>query len=218
MVSQTQPAAVHLETIYEESDRSLSSSTVNIHHHHHHHHSNPTRQKFSSVHRLHYKINGLISARSVPPVDVHRRRRRRPVIADDKPPIEVRFRDGSKRYIHPLTDTLSSSINKLGIKTKKKYSHPSRYELPSNSKLNGKYRQVLNNLPKKSKKKILPEKSDIVLTIITAADLRQAGVTPPLTSSPDESSTVTITKSHSNSSIDTLHTMNDISFKENDQG
>lgn len=192
MAAQVQPPlppTVHLETIYEESDHSFSSSVVNIHPH-----PSSIRQKFSSSH----PTDGLVSARSIPSVDNHRRRRYRRIIADAKPPIEVRFRDGSKRYIHPSasSNSTNNSINRSGIQTKKKY------------------RQVLSSMPSATKTK----KSEIVLTIITAADLHQAGISPSFTSSPDESETVTITKSHSNSSLDTLHTMNDISFKESPEG
>ena len=206
MTSQTPlapPAAIHLETIYEESDYSFSSSTVNIHPK-----SRSIRQKFSPSHRN----DGLISARSIPSVDLphHRRRRHRRITADPKPPIEVRFRDGSKRFIQPTSTSTNSPINRSGIQTKKKYSHS------NNSKLNGKYRQVFSSLPNSTN--ITTKKSSVVLTIITEDDFRQAGISPPLTSSPDESETVTISKSHSNSSIDTLHTMNDTSFKENIEG
>ena len=68
-----------LETIYEESGSYVSSvlslqpASVN----------SPT-------------INGLISARSIPTVDTQRQRVHPP---SSKPPIEVRFRDGSKRFI-----------------------------------------------------------------------------------------------------------------------
>lgn len=195
------PAAIHLETIYEESDYSFSSSTVNIHPK-----SRSIRQKFSPSQRT----DGLISARSIPSVDLHhhRRRRYRRITTDPKPPIEVRFRDGSTRFIQPTST--NSPINRSGIQTKKKYSHS------NNSKFNEKYRQVFSSLPNSTN--ITTKKSSIVLTIITEDDFRQAGISPPLTSSPDESETVTISKSHSNSSIDTLHTTNDTSFKENIEG
>ncbi|CAF1149198.1 unnamed protein product [Adineta steineri] len=201
MVSKTQPAIppppIHLETIYEESGSSLTSSVVDIHHQSRNH------QKLS-IYNSNQTTHGLISARSIPSVDVHRRRRTSEY--QQKPPIEVRYRDGSKRYIQPLLPTTPMIMNR------RKYSHSSRHDSSSSIKNNIKYRQIFNITPKKKKK--LPEQSKIILTIITAEDLSQAGITPPSTSSPDESETLTLTKSQSNSSLDTLKTVKDISLKD----
>jgi hypothetical protein len=207
MVSKTQPVipppppppTVHLETIYEESGSSLSSSIVDIHH------QSRTRQK-SPAYSTSQTIHGLISARSIPSVDVHRRKRTNEY--QQKPPIEVRYRDGTKCYIQPSLTTAPMIVNR------RKYSHSSRHDLSlsSSTKINTKYRQILNTTPKK--KKNLQKKSEIRLTIITAEDLSQAGITPPSTSSPDESDTLALTKSHSNSSLDTLKTVKDTSLKD----
>ena len=194
--------AIHLETIYEESASSLSSSIVDANH------QSSARQQLSPFYRANYTTRGLISARSIPSVDVHRRRqRRRPAFeSPEKPPIEVRFRDGSSRFIQPAS----------GSQIRRKQLYSSRYDLSSTSKMNNKYRQIFNNLSKK--KRQLPKRPELLLTVITAADLRQAGVTPPLTSSPDESETVTLSKSLSNSSLDTIRTVNDSSLKDTNEG
>lgn len=211
MVSENLPAspvAIHLETIYEETGSSLSSSNVDTNH------QSSTRQQLSPFNRANYTTHGLISARSIPSVDVHRRRQRhRPAALEyqEKPPIEVRFRDGSTRLIHPAAATTSAAS-----KSRRKQSYSSRYDFLSTSKMNNKYRQIFNTLSKK--KKHLPKKPELLLTVITAADLYQAGVTPPLTSSPDESETVTLTKSLSNSSLDTIQTANDSSLKDTIEG
>jgi hypothetical protein len=75
---------------------------------------------------------------------------------------------------------------------------------------------MFNMTPKKKKK--LPEKSKILLTIITAEDLSQAGITPSSISSPDESDALALVKSLSNSSLDTLKTVKDISLKDSVPG
>lgn len=74
-----------LETIVEESP-SFVSSAVSI----------KEYRKYSLIDN--FFVDGLISARSIPTVDVERRRLK-PVTR--KPPIEVRFLDGSKRFIPP---------------------------------------------------------------------------------------------------------------------
>ena len=196
MVSKTQPAIpplpVHLETIYEESGGSLASSVVDIHH--------PSRNREkSSTYSTDRNIHGLISARSIPSVDVHRRRRTTEY--QQKPPIEVRYRDGTKRFIHSSLMSTPMTMNR------RKYSHSSRHDSSSSTKLNTKYRQIFNTTPKK--RKIFLKQPEITLTIITAEELSQAGITPPSTSSPDESDTLAITKSTSNSSLDTLKTVKD---------
>jgi hypothetical protein len=207
MASKAQPAIpplppVHLETIYEESGSSLSSSIVDAHH------QSYNRQK-SSIDGTNQTIHGLISARSIPSVDVHRRRQANE--NQKKLPIEVRYRDGTKRYIHPLLTTTPMVVNR------RKYSHSSRHDSASSTtKINSKYRQIFNTTPKKKKKS--SKKPEIILTVITAEDLSQAGITPPSTSSPDESDTLALTKSNSNSSLDTIKRVNDISLKETVEG
>lgn len=212
MVAKTQadiippPPPVHLETIYEESGSSLTSSMADLHHHARHH---PKSFASNAAHLTH----GLISARSIPSVDVHRRRRTSEQSSPSqqqqqhKPPIEVRFRDGTKRYIQPLHTAAPLIINR------RKYSPSSRHEPSSTTKGIIKHRQMFNMTPKK-KKKQLAQKSKIILTIITAEDLSQADITPPSTSSPDETDTLALTKTHSNSSLDTLKTVTDISYKD----
>jgi hypothetical protein len=201
MVSKAQPVIppnIHLETIYEESGSSLSSSIVDDVHY-----RSRNRQQ-SSTNSTKQAIHGLISARSIPSVDVHRRRRANENEHEEKPPIEVRYRDGSKRYIHPSTTPM--------IINRRKSFHSSRHDSSSTSKTNTKHRPIFNTLPKK--KKNLPKNSEIILTIITAADLTQADITPPSTSSPDESDTLLLSKSLSNSSMDTIKTVQDTSLKD----
>ncbi|CAF0788914.1 unnamed protein product [Rotaria sp. Silwood1] len=206
MVSKTQPVippappAVHLETIYEESGDSLSSSVVNIQH-------KLDNREQSSIYWSNQTSHGLISARSIPTVDVQRRRQENE--CQQKPPIEVRYLDGTKRYIHPLLTTTSTIIKR------RKYSRSSRHDSSSPIKINTKSRQIFNITPKKKKK--LPKKPEIMLTIITAEDLSQAGITPPSTSSLDESDTLALTKSQSNSSVDTLKAVKDISLNDTDK-
>jgi hypothetical protein len=203
MVSKTQPVIppppVHLETIYEESGGSLSSSVVDIQL------QSRNRQK-SSTPSTNQTIHGLISARSIPSVDAHRRRRTN----EQKLPIEVRYRDGTKRFIQPSSTTAPVIVNR------RKYSHSSRHDSLLSTKLNAKYRQIFNTTPKKKKK--LGKKTEIMLTIITAEDLSQAGISPPSTSSPDESDTCALMKSQSNSSLDTFKTVQDISLDDMDEG
>ncbi|CAF3763366.1 unnamed protein product [Rotaria sordida] len=208
MVSKTQPVipptlpTVHLETIYEESGDSHSSSIVNIQR------QFDNREQSSSC-WSNQTFHGLISARSIPTVDVHRRRQEND--CQHKPPIEVRYLDGTKCYIHPsLTTTTASTIIK-----RRKYSRSSRHDSSSPIKINTKSRQIFNITPKKKKK--LPKKPEIMLTIITVEDLSQAGITPPSTSSLDESDTLALTKSHSNSSVDTLKAVKDISLNDTDK-
>jgi hypothetical protein len=104
------------------------------------------------------------------------------------------------------------------IINRRKYTHSSRHDSSTlaTTKVNNKYRQILN--PTSKKKKKLPKKTETVLTIITAEDLSQAGITPPSTSSPDESETLVLTKSQSNSSLDTIKTVKDISLKDTVEG
>ncbi len=197
------PPHIHLETIYEESGSSLSSSNLDIHHQSHNH---PKPSKYTT----NQTIQGLISARSIPSVDVHRRRR--PTEYRQKPPIEVRYRNGTKHYIHPSLNATPMIINR------RKHGHSSRHDpsLLSATKINPKYRQILNTTPKKKKK--LSKKPEILITIITAEDLSQAGVTPTLISSPDESEASTLIKSPSNSSLDTIKTVKGVSLKDTVEG
>lgn len=105
---------------------------------------------------------GLISARSIPSVD---RQRQRTYTTRRKPPIEVRFRDGSKRYIHPST-TAKMILNRRNLLDSSQSNFPPRkyvrFQDRPNSQLKARTR---------------------ILTIITADDLRQAGITPPSSSS-----------------------------------
>ena len=216
MASQNQsnaPAGIYLETIYEESDGAFSSSAIDVNY------SSLIFRAASPSNQVNYSTQGLISARSLPSVDEHRQRWK-PTTLDgtenpSKPPIEVRFRDGSKHYIHSSVNNTTPTTT-AALKSRRKYSISSRHETNSNPKLANKHRSTISSLPKK--KKILPKKSEIILTIITAADLRQAGVTPPLTSSPDDSETVTLTKSLSSSSLDTIQTFNDQSINDSTEG
>jgi len=165
-----------LETIYEESGSfnvSISSSQ--------HTYTDET-------------INGLISARSIPSVHIQRQRA---LENQPKPPIEVRFRDGSIQYIHPSSrkpmiinrrDLLDSSHNNL---SSKKISN-------SNSQ-----RIIQSNFNKKD----FQTKPPLVFTIITVEDLRQAGIRSAIYSSSDESdlSSRAITPTENTKTIEDIH-------------
>jgi len=175
VILKTQPNPP-LETIYEESG-SFVASTVNIQHQP----ARPTRT-----------INGLISARSIPSVDFERQRGN---VKQQRPPIEVRFRDGSKRYIHPSSEAAM-------IMNRRKLSNSSQNSLSSTTMPNSSYQQIFNSNLNQSNIQTRPP---VVITIITADDLQQAGVTPTYSSSPDESvrSISTSTQSQSTLSSDT---------------
>jgi len=160
-----------LETIYEESG-SFNVSTS------------------SSQHT--YKdetINGLISARSIPSVNIERQRA---LENHTKPPIEVRFRDGSIRYIHP-------SSTKPMIKNRRNLLDSSHNNLSSKKISNLNSQEIIQ--------KNFRKKPPLVLTIITIEDLRQAGVMSTVYSSSDESDVPsrTITPIENNGSIQDIH-------------
>lgn len=201
MVSKTQPGVplppppVHLETIYEETGSSPSTSAIDIHHRHHYHHHHHHRGQ-QIIPGTNQTMHGLISARSIPSVDVHRRRRI--IDQQEKPPIEVRNRDGTKCFIHSELPATSMNMNR------RKYSHSSRHDSSNHTssitmKNAPKYRQIWNTAPKKKKKS--NSKPEIRLTIITADELSEAGITPPSTTSPDESETISLPKSPSNKTV-----------------
>lgn len=202
MVSKTQPVippapSIQLETIYEESGGSLSSSINEMQY-------KIDNRDQSSIYWSNQTFHGLISARSIPTVDVHRRQKA--YGCQPKPPIEVRFRDGTKRFIQPSLTTTSTMLKR------RKNSRSSNQDSSSRIKINSKSRQISNTPPKK--KQQLPKNPEIVLTIITAEELTQSGITPPSTSSIDESDTLAIVKSQSNSSIDTIKTVTDVSISD----
>ena len=183
------PPPIHLETIYEETGSSPSSSMNDIYY----------RRGKQFLPNTNQTIYGLISARSIPSVDVHRRRRI--FEQQEKPPIEVRNRDGTKRFIHSNLPSNSMIMNR------RKYPYSSRHDSSFNTsaaitttgRLSPKYRQIWNTTPKRKKKS--GKKSEILLTIITAEHLTQAGITPPSTTSPDESETVPLPKSTTNKTV-----------------
>jgi hypothetical protein len=147
-----------LETIYEESG-SFIASTEN---------SQPDYHIETT--------NGLISARAIPTVNIQRQR------ANDRPPIEVRFRDGSKRYIHPST-TATMIINRRNLLNS------------SGENLSSNYRSIIRS--NFNKRTFQQSKPPLVLTIITEDDMKQAGITPPRSSSTSGSDISTITPSPS---------------------
>ncbi|CAF4955459.1 unnamed protein product, partial [Rotaria socialis] len=201
MVSKTQPPvpppSIQLETIYEESSGSLSSSIADIQH-------QIGNREQSSIYWPNQTFHGLISARTIPSVDIHRRQQTYDY--QSKPPIEVRFRDGTTRFIQPSCTTTVTKGRR------RKYSRSSHHDLSSATKINAKSRHISNTPPKK--KPQLPKNPKIMLTIITAEELSQAGITPSSTSSIDDSDTLALTKSHSNSSVDTMTTIKDASISE----
>ena len=147
-----------LETIYEESG-SFIASTEN---------SQPDYRVENT--------NGLISARVIPTVNIQRQR------ANDKPPIEVRFRDGSKRYIHPST-TATMIINRRNLLNSSGENSSTNYRSFFRSNFN--------------KRTFQQSKPPLVLTIITEDDMKQAGITPSISSSASGSDISTITPSPS---------------------
>lgn len=201
MVSQCNMAAngsIHLETIYEESDGGISSSAVEISQR-----SSIRQQTPPPANQRNYRAQGLISARTIPSVDFQKKTRLPQRVAPielnktiKKPPIEVHFRDGTKRLIHP-------AITEKSIDDRRKSSVSSKIPLSINSK------SMINPSSKKN---------EILLTIITTADLRQAGISPTSTTSSDVSETMNLTKSNSNTSLDTLKTMNDVSTNDATEG
>jgi hypothetical protein len=130
-------------------------------------------------------INGLISARSIPSVNIERKRA---LENHTKPPIEVRFRDGSIRYIHP-SSTKSMITNRRDLLDS------------SHNNLSSKKISNLNS------QKIIQKKPPLVFTIITIEDLRQAGVMSAVYSSSDESDVPsrTITPIENIGSIQDIH-------------
>jgi hypothetical protein len=161
-----------LETIYEES-ASFVGSTISSPHNY-----------------IDETINGLISARTIPSVDIERQRAYE---NHRKPPIEVQFRDGSKRYIHPSTTT-SMIIN--------------RRNLLDSSSENLSSKKIVSNI-NFHRKNFHRKKPPLVLTIITAEDLRQAGITSNASSSSSSDtsdlSSRTNTPNKSIKSIEDIH-------------
>ena len=190
------PPPIHLETIFEESGSGNSLSNIDIHYQFNHHQNSSTyKNKNQTVH-------GLISARSIPSVHEHRRTQ-----SNDnqrKLPIEVRFRDGTKRFIHPALT--------INTNNRRKSLHSSHQD----SSLS-KTQQILINTTEIQKKHSL-QKPSVLLTIITADELSQAGITPTSTSSSDQSDALALVKTHSNSSLDTIQTVKDISLRDIDEG
>ncbi|CAF3301074.1 unnamed protein product [Rotaria socialis] len=176
MLLRNQPTAP-LETIYEESGSFVASNTDFEHKLYNHASKNET-------------INCLISSRSTPSIDIQRQR----INGNQaKPPIEVRYRDGSKRFIH-------SSAAFPMIINRKQLLDSSPDNLSLNKISNSNYHQIRStNFPKKH----LQSKAPLVITIITADDLNQAGITPTISSSSDDSEILTLAHSPSKSSINT---------------
>ena len=174
------PSTAPLETIYEESG-SFVASTADMYH-------QPNNHQ-----QLDTTITGLISARSVPPVTVQRQSGHK---NQRKPPIEVRYRDGSKRFIKPvLTTTMTRN---------RQHSLDCSYDiLPSNQLPRTKYQQLINFNSNKRKRQSKPP---LVITIITAEDLHEANVSPSLSSSPTETSASTPSQPRSNASSEKLRT------------
>ncbi|CAM4826308.1 unnamed protein product [Rotaria magnacalcarata] len=176
MLLRSQPTAP-LETIYEESG-SFTAPTIDFEHQLYNHASKNEA------------INCLISSHSTPPIDIQRQR----ITGNQaKPPIEVRYRDGSKRFIHPST-ALPMIINR------KQCLDFSPDNLLLNKISNSNYQQIQStNFPKKH----LQTKAPLVITIITAEDLNQAGITPTISSSSDDSEILALDHSPLKSSINT---------------
>ena len=179
----TQPI-VPLETIYEESG-SFTVSKIDI----------PNQlNKYEHPNEV---INDLISAHSIPSVGIQRNRA---IKCLQKPPIEVRFRDGSKRYIHPSTTT-ATTMNRRNL------SDSSHDNLLSKQVLLSKYRPIFNtNLHTKNVQAKIP----LVVTIITADDLNEAEITPTMSPSSDDSEISTSIETQSRSLTNNIRVIENI--------
>ena len=182
------PVVPPLETIYEESGSFVSSTLDSFH----------QRSNFQSpVSPYPQTINGLISARSIPTVDSQRQRVHEHL--HKRPPIEVRFRDGSKKFIQPSqTNPVTTTL----IKNRRNLFPTSS---SSSSSVSNNDHQQFNSKPTN----VNNSKPTIILTIITANDLDRAGITPSVASSADDSECSFLGKSISSSSIETTLTMRD---------
>lgn len=134
------PCVPPLETIYEESG-SFAAST--------------SSSQYKS-------IDETLSAHSISTITTQQQQR----VHDNhqKPPIEVRFRDGSRRYIPPL--------NSASRRKDKNFFNTS-YDTSS----------IKTNSTRRS----FQRKPPLVVTIITAEDLQQAGIISNVSSSSDTS-------------------------------
>ena len=166
-----------LETIYEESGSYASSILA--------------RQQVLNSPYHSQTINGLISARSIATVDVHRQRVHP---STTKPPIEVRFRDGSKRFIQSSSLVLHNGRSLF-------HSSPQHRLSPEKPIVQA------NGHPSPAH----PLKTPLVFTIITADDLERAGATPSICSSPDDFDRSYLSQSFSASSVETMRNLKDIS-------
>ena len=130
---------------------------------------------------------GLISSRSIPTVD---RQRQRIYSYRRKPPIEVRFRDGSKRFIHPST-TAKMLLNRRNL-----------LDSSQGKTVHFQHRPIFHSKFQSStiRSKPLP----LVITIITADDLQQAGITPTSSSSASSSDISSIAQSQTDSPMHRL--------------
>jgi hypothetical protein len=174
----SKPQPLSLETIYEESG-SFVASTGSMQH------------KDGGE-----TINGLISSRSIPTVDIQQRRANE---NHQKPPIEVRFRDGTKRYIHPST-TSTMIINRKNLLDS------SHDDLSSKKIFNSNHRQIIHSNFNKNN---FQTKPPLVVTIITAEDLRRFGTISALSSSSDGSETSTATRSQTISPMEKIKELDD---------
>lgn len=165
-----------LATIYEEPGSFLTTADS---------HSNGNQQSQSDF--------GLISARSIPTVD---RQRQRTFPYRRKPPIEVQFRDGSKRFIHPST-TAKMLLNRRNL-------------LASSGVKTVRFQRQPIFHSKFQSSTIRPKPVPLVITIITAEDLRQAGITPTSSSSASSSDLSSITQLQADSPMHRLNPLEEI--------
>lgn len=178
-----------LETIYEESGSFISSSA-------------DTEHRVNRDGHINETIRGLISARSIPSVNFQRQRINEHQL---KPPIEVRFRDGSKRYIHQSSSSKATAATM--IMNRRKILDSSQNNLSSTIQANSNYKQIFSN---KIPRRTFQTKVPLVITIITAEDLNQAGITPTISSSSDDSEIQALASTQSKPLIDHMKIMKDI--------
>jgi hypothetical protein len=173
MVLKTQTLAP-LETIYEESGSFIASTHDILNQHNNHEQTNET-------------VDGLISSRSITPVHFQRQRENEKPPKPSKPPIEVQFRDGSKRYIH----------SSKPAKHRKKFvdSPPVSKKSPDS---NQNKKQFISQPP-------------LVITVISAEELKQANVSPTKSTSPSGSE-VSISTSSSNKTKTTKYSSKSLSY------
>lgn len=156
VVLKTTTGGAHLETIYEEPSNWNGSG-------------NPVPPPVIQQTHTDAIVTGLISARSLPPVNAQRQQQQQPVESQAKPPIEVRFRDGSKRFIHSDNENAAAGAEASSSDAAQANAAAAYYQ---------------NQQPNFGQQRV-QRRPPIVITIISAKDLRQIDVVSTDMSSPE---------------------------------